>query len=71
MHKHNFGQILKLQSAVVTVNTRSRSLKSNQLFSISKQCIYASLVQKIQWFNRQSSEKAEFKVFKGDDLEVR
>ena len=29
MHKHNFGQTLKLQSAVVTVNIRSRSLKSN------------------------------------------
>ena len=44
MHKHNFGQTLKLQSAVVW----SRSLKSNSLFSVSKQiiCIYASLVQK-------------------------
>ena len=29
MHKYNFGQTLKLQSAVVTVNIRSRSLKSN------------------------------------------
>ena len=29
MHKHNFGQTLKSQSAVVTVNIRSRSLKSN------------------------------------------
>ena len=25
MHKHNFGQTLKLQSAVATVNIRSRS----------------------------------------------
>ena len=25
---------------------RSRSVKSNKLFSVSKQCIYASLVQK-------------------------
>ena len=48
MHKHNFGQTLKLQSAVVTLHTRSRSLKSNSIFSVSKQitCIYASLVQK-------------------------
>ena len=48
MHKHNFCQTLKLQSSVGTVNIRSRSLKSNSLFSASKQitCIYASLVQK-------------------------
>ena len=48
MHKHNFGQTLKLQSAAVTVNIRSRLLKYNSLFSVSKQitCIYASLVQK-------------------------
>ena len=26
MHKHNFGQTLKIQSAVVTLNIRSRSL---------------------------------------------
>ena len=46
MHKHNFGQTLKLQSAAVTVKIRSRSLKSISLFSVSKQitCIYASLV---------------------------
>ena len=40
MHKHNFGQTLKLQSAVVTVNIRSRSLKSNKVFSVSKQYTY-------------------------------
>ena len=45
MHKHNFGQKLKLQSAVVTLNIRSRSSKPNQLFSVSKQCTYASLVE--------------------------
>ena len=47
-HKHNFGQTLKVQSALVIVNMRSRSLKSNSLFSVFKQitCIYASLVQK-------------------------
>ena len=31
--------------AVVTMKIRSRSLKSNLLFSVSKQCIYASLVK--------------------------
>ena len=29
MHKHNFGQNLKLQSAVVTLNIRLRASKSN------------------------------------------
>ena len=29
MYKHNFGQTLKLQSGVATVNIRSKSLKSN------------------------------------------
>ena len=59
-YTHIFGQTLKLQSAVVTVNIRSRSLKSNSLFSVSKQitCIYASLMQKKNlWFRRQSSER--------------
>ena len=45
-HKHNFGQTLKLQSAVVTLNISSRSSKYNKLFSATKQCIYASLVEK-------------------------
>ena len=31
MHKHNFGRTLKLQSAVVTLDIRSRSSKSNFL----------------------------------------
>ena len=42
MHKHNFGQTLKLHSAVVTLNKMS---KSNILFSVSKQCINTSLVE--------------------------
>ena len=29
MHNHNYGQTLKLKSVVVTVNIRSRSLKTN------------------------------------------
>ena len=32
IHKHNFGQALKVQSDVVTVKIRSMSLKSNKLF---------------------------------------
>ena len=35
MHKHYFGQTLKLQSAVVTVNIRFMSLESKVLFSVS------------------------------------
>ena len=31
MHKHNYGRTLKLQSAVVTLDIRSRSPKSNFL----------------------------------------
>ena len=31
MHKHNFGRTLKLQIAVVTLDIRSRSSKSNFL----------------------------------------
>ena len=45
MHKHNFGQTLKLQGAVVTLNIWS--LSSNLInSSVSKQCIYASLAEK-------------------------
>ena len=38
MHIHNFGQTLN----VVTVNIRSRLLKSNELFSVSKQCKFGA-----------------------------
>ena len=31
MHKHNFGRTLKLENAVVTLDIRSRSSKSNFL----------------------------------------
>ena len=57
MHKHNFDQTLKLRSAVVTVNIRSTSLKSNELFSVSKQCIYASLVKKKPTGSEDRSQK--------------
>ena len=63
MHKHNFGQTLKLQSAVVTVNIRSRSLKSNQLFSVSKQCIYAKFGAENPLVQKTELRKAEFTVF--------
>ena len=68
MNKHNFGQTLKLQSAVVTVNIRSRSLKSNSIFSVCRQitCIYASLVQK------RAQKRLNLQgFFKDDDLEIR
>ena len=71
MHKQYFGKTLKLQSAVVSMSIRSRSFKSNLLFSVSKHIsfIYASLVQ--NKFLVQKTEKAEFTVFKDDDLETR
>ena len=71
MYKHNFGQTFNLQSAVVTVNIRSRLLKSNSFLSpnnVSKQV----WCRKAHWFRRQSSEKAEFTFFfLNDDLEMR
>ena len=45
MRKRNFGQNLIFFSAAVALKIRSRSPKFNQLFSPSKQCIYASLVK--------------------------
>ena len=44
MHKHNFGQTLNLQKAVVGSNIWSRSSKSIQVFTVSKQCTYAKIV---------------------------
>ena len=54
MHKHNFGQTLKLQSAVVTVNIRSRSLKSKSSEAsfdiLSKKQITKALIRlRIGW----------------------
>ena len=43
--KHKFGQNLKFRSAGVTLKIRSRSSKSNQLFTPSQPCIYVSLVK--------------------------
>ena len=64
MHKHNFGQTLELQSDVVTVNIRPRSLKSYSLFSVSKQitCIYASLVQKKKNFGSEDRAQKRRKL---------
>ena len=72
MHKHNFGHTLKLQRAVVTLNIRSRSLKSNSLFSVSKQitCIYACLVQKKTFGSEERAQKRlNLQFFMDDDLE--
>ena len=56
MHKHNFGQTLKIQSAVVTLNIRSRSLTLFYLQTMF-QCKFGE--EKIR---RQSSEKTDFTV---------
>ena len=57
MHKHNFGQTLKLQSAVVTMGIRSRSSKSKLFFSDSKQCYYANLVEKTPLVQKKELRK--------------
>ena len=71
MHKHNFGQALKLQGAVGTVNIRSRSLKIINSFLSPNNVSMQVWCRKPPWFRRQSSKKAEFTVFKDDDLEKR
>ena len=74
MYKHDFGQTLKLHSAVVTVNIRSRSLNSNSHFSVSKQItsIYASLVQKKPFgLEERARKRLNLQVFKVGDLEMR
>ena len=65
MHIHNFGQTLKIQNTVVTLNIRSRSSKSTYLNTVSMQ----GWCSKIHWFRRQSSEKAEITVFRDGDHE--
>ena len=68
-HKHIFGQTLKFLSAVVMVNIRSRSLNLVHS-SVSKQCIYASLVQKKPTGSEdRARKKLNLQFFKDDDLE--
>ena len=70
MHKHNFGQKFKLESALVTLNIRSRSSKPNQLFSVSKQCIYAGLVEIHPLVHKIELRKGNFlQFFLNGDLE--
>ena len=65
-HKHIFGQTLKLQSAVVTLNISSRSSKYNKLFSASK----TMYLCKFGGENTTDSEdKAHKRLNKDDDLE--
>ena len=66
MHKHNFGQTLKLQSAVVTVNIRSRLLNLINSFLSPNNVSVQVWCRKTHWFTRQSSEKAKLTVFKDD-----
>ena len=47
MHKHTFGQTLKLHSAVVTVNIRSRSLNRIHSF-LSPNKLHVSLASLVQ-----------------------
>ena len=71
MLKHNFGQTVKLQSDLVIVNIRSRSLKYiNSFLSSNNVSIQVWCKKNPYWFRRQSSKKAEFTVFKDDDLDV-
>ena len=73
MHKHNFGQTLKLQSAVATIDIRSRSSIHSFLTpnNVSMQIWW----RKSHWFRSKSSEKADFTGggggggFKDDNLE--
>ena len=73
MHKHNFGQTLKLQSAVVTVNIRPRSNLIHYFLSPNK-----SHVSMYVWCRKkplvQKSELRKgwiYSFFKDDDLEMR
>ena len=67
-----FRQTLKLQSAVVTVNIKSMSFKCIHSFLLSQNNVSMQVwCIKPHWFRRQSSEKAEFTVFKDDKLEMR
>ena len=54
--------LVKLSIAVVAVNIRSRSLKSNSFLSPNNVSMQV-WCRKAHWFRRQSSEKAEFTGF--------
>ena len=59
MYKHNFlsnFEGTKCCGYLVEYH-RSGSSKSNLLFSVSKQCIYASFVATIHWFRRQTQKR--------------
>ena len=61
MYKHmQFWSNFEItKCCVVTVNIRSRSIKSNSLFSVSKQitCIYACLVQNKTFGSEDRAQK--------------
>ena len=61
MHKHNFGQTLKIQSAVVTLNILGQCHQNliNSFLSANNVSMQV-WCRKIHWFRRQSSEKADF-----------
>ena len=74
MHKHKFGQTLALQSVVVTVNIRSRSLKSYSLFSVSKQITYMYLrkvgADKTFGSEDRAQKRLNLHFFTDDNLEM-
>ena len=72
MHKHNVGQILKLQSAVVTMNRRSMSLKSNSLFSFFKTMYLCTFgAENPTGLEDRAKKRLNLQFFNDDDLEMR
>ena len=71
MHKHNFGQTLKLQCfgyheyKVKVIKIKLTLFLSPNNVSMQVWC------RQTHWFRRQTLENAEFTVFKDDDLEMR
>ena len=73
MHKHNFGQTLKLQSAVVTVIIRSRSLNLIDSF-LSPNKLHVSMpvwCRKKPLVQKRAQKRLDLQFFKEDYLEMR
>ena len=68
MHKHNFGQTLKLQSAVVTVNIRSRPLKSNYFLSKNNVSMQVWCKKNPTGSEDRAQKRLNLQFFKDDDL---
>ena len=70
---HNFGQTLKLQSAVVTVNIRSRSLNLINSFMSPNNTMYLCKfgAEKPTGFKHRAQKRLNLLFFKDNDLEMR